>query len=469
MIKNFTLCAKEKEIIIRQSAVTTVVTVICNTTTSINNRNHTNDSANAGSFSFLHTPISNTDKNLFMETLHYYFKRTWLVISILLAAMLLAGKSFGQGSQTFSAAGTFSFTVPAGVTSITVETWGAGGKGGSTSGGSSNETGGGGGGAYSRGVLPVTPGNIYTIKVGAGSTSTTAGDSSYIKSTSFLVLAMGGSSVVNNSTSGVSGGQLANGIGDFKFSGGNGANGSNSNYGGGGGSSAGTATNGSNGSTNNSAGGVAPAGGGNGGAGGAANPSNGNPGIAPGGGGGGVRSGGNDQTGGSGATGQVKIAWTCPAATISYGVSSFCKSTTSATVTLTGTAGGAFSSTAGLSINSSTGVINPSTSTAGTYTVHYQIASGGNGCTAVNATANVTVNAAPVSSVTGQSDVSCFAGSNGSITITATGGTSPYFFSVDNGTTWTPVSHPSPFAYGGLVANTPYRIKIKDSNGCLSK
>ena len=80
-----------------------------------------------------------------------------------------------------------------------------------------------------------------------------------------------------------------------------------------------------------------------------------------------------------------------------------------------------------------------------------------------------TGNGIPVTSVTGQSDVNCFAGSDGSITIAAAGGSGPYFYSVNNGTIWTATASPSPFTYGGLSANTQYRIRVKDSNGCLSK
>ena len=49
----------------------------------------------------------------------------------------------------------------------------------------------------------------------------------------------------------------------------------------------------------------------------------------------------------------------------------FCQSGTDPTPTITGTTGGTFSSTTGLSINSSTGEIDLSASTAGSYTVSY--------------------------------------------------------------------------------------------------
>lgn len=54
------------------------------------------------------------------------------------------------------------FTVPAGVTSITVELVGAGGNG------ASNGGGGGGGGGYARGTYTVNPGATLSIVVGDG-------------------------------------------------------------------------------------------------------------------------------------------------------------------------------------------------------------------------------------------------------------------------------------------------------------
>lgn len=206
-----------------------------------------------------------------------------------------------SNAQTFSSSGTF--TVPAGVTSITVQAWGGGGRGGSRTFGSPDNTGfgGGGGGGYSRSVIGVTSGATYTVTVGAGSTSnaTPGGDSWFDNNT--VLLARGGSTVANNTTTGANGG--AAGIGDVTRTGGKGANGGSANPGGGGGSSAGTDNNGSDGSGIN--GGVAPAGGGNGGNGGAinSNSTNGTAGNTPGGGGGGAYRGTNNTTsGGNGAT-----------------------------------------------------------------------------------------------------------------------------------------------------------------------
>ena len=90
----------------------------------------------------------------------------------------------------------------------------------------------------------------------------------------------------------------------------------------------------------------------------------------------------------------------------------------------------------------------------------------------VTAQATITQPVTAISaSVDVKSDIKCFNGSDGSITIRATGGTGPYNYSVDDGVTWTPALPvlPNPYQYGGLnVANNPYRVKVKDSNGCKS-
>jgi len=90
-----------------------------------------------------------------------------------------------------------------------------------------------------------------------------------------------------------------------------------------------------------------------------------------------------------------------PSATISYSGSPYCSSGGTASVTRTGSSGGAYTAApAGLSINGNTGTINLGNSTAGTYTVAYGIAASG-GCTAFTATVTVVIN----SSVTWYADV----------------------------------------------------------------
>ena len=89
------------------------------------------------------------------------------------------------------------------------------------------------------------------------------------------------------------------------------------------------------------------------------------------------------------ATSQITVT-AAPLATISYGGSPYCANGGTATVTRTGTAGGTFSSSTGLSIDASTGDITPGTSTAGTYTVTYTIAAAG-GCAQFSTNTSVTI------------------------------------------------------------------------------
>jgi len=92
-----------------------------------------------------------------------------------------------------------------------------------------------------------------------------------------------------------------------------------------------------------------------------------------------------------------------PTATISYTGTPFCRSlNTLQSVTLTGTNaynGGTFSALpAGLSISAISGNINPSASTAGTYTVTYLVPASG-GCTTVTATTTVVITAVPTATI----------------------------------------------------------------------
>jgi len=87
-----------------------------------------------------------------------------------------------------------------------------------------------------------------------------------------------------------------------------------------------------------------------------------------------------------------------PTATIDYPGSPYCTATTNAPVTLTGAAGGVFSSTAGLVINAATGAIDPSLSTPGAYVVTYTVAAPAP-CPALVVTDQVTIVAEPSASI----------------------------------------------------------------------
>ena len=219
-------------------------------------------------------------------------------------------------SQTYNLSG--SFTVPAGVTQITVESWGAGGKGGSKGPSPANNGyGGGGGGAYARKVITVIPGEIFTVTVGTGASTNTApgNDSDFINSSSVVVVrAKGGNSVPLDANAGAIGGAgliTGGSIGDIAFAGGNGANGNLASlFGGGGGASAGTINIGA--SATNATGAPGTNGGGNGGAGRSATSGNGFSGTTPGGGGGGALRTSGTPTGGNGANGQIIVTYPIP-------------------------------------------------------------------------------------------------------------------------------------------------------------
>jgi len=97
-----------------------------------------------------------------------------------------------DGEALFTTAGSFSWTAPAGVTSVSAVVIGGGGA---WTGTSLVKAGGGGGGLAWRNNIPVIPGNVYPIVVGG-----TAGTSSF----NTTLIALGGSNAVDN-TRGVGG------------------------------------------------------------------------------------------------------------------------------------------------------------------------------------------------------------------------------------------------------------------------
>jgi hypothetical protein len=99
-------------------------------------------------------------------------------------------------------------------------------------------------------------------------------------------------------------------------------------------------------------------------------------------------------------------------ATISYPGSPYSNAiSTPQPVTLSGAAGGTYTSTAGLTIDANTGAINPATSTPGTYTVTYSVAGNGS-CTAFSTTASVTISSS-LSACSAQGNVIVFTNYDG--------------------------------------------------------
>ena len=95
----------------------------------------------------------------------------------------------------------------------------------------------------------------------------------------------------------------------------------------------------------------------------------------------------------SSSTATVTIT-TAPQATFIYAATAYCTTATATAAPAfpTGSGAGVFSSTAGLSLNATTGAITPSTSTPSTYIVTNTVAAA-NGCAAVTATTTVTITA----------------------------------------------------------------------------
>jgi hypothetical protein len=118
-------------------------------------------------------------------------------------------------------------------------------------------------------------------------------------------------------------------------------------------------------------------------------------------------------------------------ATITYGSAPICTSSGSVSVTRTGTAGGSYSaSPSGLSINSSTGAINPGASAPGSYTVTYSFAASG-GCAAFSTTASVSIAAGPSATIIYGSAPICT--SSGTASVTSTGSAGGSFSAAPSG------------------------------------
>ncbi len=254
--------------------------------------------------------------------------------SALAGIALLSSNTLSQAATSkiiYATPGNYTWTCPAGVSSITVECWGGGGGGGGC-GAAYTGAGGGAGGSYVEYTYSVTPGTIYNLTVGAGGTggaegaagtgtSGGTGGSSYFgnstagSSSGASVLAVGGPGGTADNTAGTSGSNYhtsSGGNASAETSGNLPASGTTYDYAG---TSGGTGPGTSKGAGAGGAG-AALAGSSGGGAGGtgAGSQGNGSTGSAPGGGGGGGDEGStptynsSNGNGGAGGAGMVSIA-----------------------------------------------------------------------------------------------------------------------------------------------------------------
>lgn len=220
-------------------------------------------------------------------------------------------------SHVFPSGGTYYVTIPFGVSVATLKCWGGGGAGASYWGVISTATAGGGGGAFAQSDIIVNHGDILTILVGKGGTTTytydgnVSGDDTRIFHNGIDVcMADHGIGVLTSGTTGGNGGLSTNCIGDIKYNGGRGSNRVDATSAGGGGGAAGDTGDGNN--AVNSTGGSSKLNfGGAGGDGNVINSGPGYNGYSYGGGGGGCVN--NDlpyhQNGGNGADGAAIITY----------------------------------------------------------------------------------------------------------------------------------------------------------------
>ena len=328
--------------------------------------------------------------------LELFLKQKYILLLVMLALFSANFTTAQTTTITISTTGASTWTVPPGVSgSITVEAWGAGGSGGGATGKDKGGSGGTGGTYVSSTFSGVTSGTIYNLFIAPSTSGTSAANGTNGQGTWFTT---SGTLFANGGLGGLVGIGAARtavttgSIGTTIIAGGS--------------TSAGTAILGSAGGT----------GGNGGGAGGLAvgapasnSAINGNPGTQAGGGGSGSTVGGGScgctSTGGTGAQGQIKITFTCPAnaGTLS-GTQTLCLGDTT-TFSSTVLGGSWSSSNTGIAtINSSTGVIT-TVSAGGPVTMTYTLASGS--CTTRTATRTLTVNSLSIAptSITGTSSI----------------------------------------------------------------
>jgi gliding motility-associated-like protein len=152
-----------------------------------------------------------------------------------------------------------------------------------------------------------------------------------------------------------------------------------------------------------------------------------------------------------------------PNATIDYGSIAFCETSSPVSVNLSGTSGGTFSSTSGLSLNAVTGEIDPSLSNPGNYVVSYTVPAS-NGCPSFTTTSNISISEMPSASITGDT-VIC----QGENTVLTANGSGTFYWSdgsTGNTLTISPSSSQNITLYvtnGACIDSTTIPITVNNS------
>lgn len=163
------------------------------------------------------------------------------------------------------------------------------------------------------------------------------------------------------------------------------------------------------------------------------------------------------------ATANVTVNST-PNAGISY--PAICSADGVTAVALSGSAGGVFSATTGLTLNAGTGAITPATSTPGTYTVTYTIAAAAP-CPGFQTTASVTITKAPAATISYTPATLCNTTGSAAVNVTRNGDAggsysiSPAGLSIDPSTG---TLHPA----GATPGNYTVRYTLTGSGGCAN-
>jgi hypothetical protein len=104
--------------------------------------------------------------NVPMEAI--YYQGSLYCVGLVASQVQVEKAAFANGFAVYASRGTYSWTVPDGVTRARVTLWGAGGSGGGAGPNGHGGSGGGGGGYAQKLITGLVPGTVVTITVGAG-------------------------------------------------------------------------------------------------------------------------------------------------------------------------------------------------------------------------------------------------------------------------------------------------------------